>query len=353
MRETAGVTDWSMSLGDVASRTAIQARHGGSRSRGISVPALGSERHDIMLWWHPERGETFGYRDGWTLDGSAFFFAGTGQEGDQFFEAPLHENGRVRDHASNGDNVRLLKYVAKNKVQYVAQLALDISDPWSWVSGPDRYLLDRRMIQFRFLPVGEALIEEADRLRESPVSVPTPAPVAPVPQEPSPTDVEALRSRHFQQLQRTRVTLARRREAELVHDFCVWAGEIFGHPTEGRVIPYAPESGGLRVDVFVPDLNLLVEAKASSERNSIRLAIGQLLDYARYFPERPRLAVLTPTKPAHDMLDLLSAPASGVTEPLIASIWREGTGFASAPASLLLGNRLSPATSVTKMRRHE
>jgi 5-methylcytosine-specific restriction protein A len=107
--------EWDMSLdGPPRARTEIQALHKGSGSRGISAPGKDTGMRNIMLWWRPEIGETFGYSGGWTEDGTAFYYSGTGQEGDQVFAAPHIENKRVRDHAATGDHVRLLRYVAKN-----------------------------------------------------------------------------------------------------------------------------------------------------------------------------------------------------------------------------------------------
>ena len=45
-------------------------------------------------------------------------------------------------------------------------------------------------------------------------------------------------------------------------------------------------------DIVLPEKNLLIEAKASGGRDSIRMAIGQLLDYRRLEETKPQLAVL-------------------------------------------------------------
>lgn len=50
--------------------------------------------------------------------------------------------------------------------------------------------------------------------------------------------------------------------------------------------------------------NLLYEAKGSADRMSVRLALGQVLDYGRYV-EGSRLAVLLPGAPADDLVELL------------------------------------------------
>lgn len=158
---------WDLALGEVDSRTGIQERHRGSLSRGISAPARGSGHENILLWWRPEGGAAFGYLDGWTESGSHFYFSGTGQEGDQGFEVPYQENGRLRDHAANGDRVRLLRYVGRNSVQYVGELRLDPEDPWQWRDGPDRSGNLRKIIQFRLQPVGEVIHLDDDPVREA------------------------------------------------------------------------------------------------------------------------------------------------------------------------------------------
>jgi hypothetical protein len=70
-------------------------------------------------------------------------------------------------------------------------------------------------------------------------------------------------------------------------------------------------------DVFVRETRELVEAKASSSREHIRMALGQILDYARYV-DHSGLAVLVPTRPAQEMIDLLIAHN-------VSCIWEDGT----------------------------
>ncbi len=79
-------------------------------------------------------------------------------------------------------------------------------------------------------------------------------------------------------------------------------------------IPYP-----LFCDMFVEDWNLLIEAKADTDRASIRMAIGQLADYRRLFRQRrPRKAILVPEKPNDDLLELLGREHISV-------IWRSST----------------------------
>lgn len=323
------VVDWDIGVGDTDTRTSIQARHRGSPSRGISAPARGSGLRNIMLWWRPDRGGAFGYQDGWTPSGEAFYFSGLGQEGDQGFSTPYQENGRLRDHAVSGDQVRLLKYVAANTVRYVGELRLDPVDPWRWRDGHDRTGAVRKIIQFRLLPVGRVKREPSDPVHEPPSSRPVAVRhiVESLP-EPRATHIEALKSVTFRQGIAARQILARRRELELVHALRDWLDDQLGLTATGLLIPYAPESRNLRVDLFVSQPPLLIEAKSSASRESIRLAIGQLLDYQRWVAPQPELAMLVPTEPAEDMLELLQALGIG-------AIWPSGRSFVFQPPGLL------------------
>lgn len=315
---------WDLAVGQAATRTSLHARFGGSQSRGISAPAIGSGRHELMLWWRPEGGESFGYSDGWGVADSAFYFTGTGQVGDQRFEAPNSENGRVRDHHANGDAIRLLRYVGKNEVVYLGRFRLDPVDPWQWRDGPDRYGVTRKMIQFRLLPIVPALRSSDDPQREEPAAAPTSIPLDPVPVL---TPVETLRSIDIEQVIEMQRRLSSRVELQLVHRFHEWLAARNVAST-GLLIPYAPERRNLRADLYLPVASTLVEAKATASRESLRMAIGQLLDYARWLTPRPRLLVLLPSTPSDDMIALLESLSIGVA-------WPNSAGFRVRPELLI------------------
>lgn len=72
--------------------------------------------------------------------------------------------------------------------------------------------------------------------------------------------------------------------------------------------------------------NVLYEAKGDVRRSSVRMAIGQLLDYRRFEPPSTSLAILLPRKPAQDLIELIhSVPASAA--------WRTKDGFESTQPS--------------------
>jgi len=78
-------------------------------------------------------------------------------------------------------------------------------------------------------------------------------------------------------------------------------------------------------DLYDRTTRTLVEAKGTVERGAIRMAIGQLADYARFVEGGAERAVLLPSRPRADLLELLSS--EGIT-----TIWPERDGYAtSAP----------------------
>ena len=75
--------------------------------------------------------------------------------------------------------------------------------------------------------------------------------------------------------------------------------------------------------------HVLYEAKGDIRRSSVRMAIGQLIDYRRFEPPSMSLAILLPRQPAQDLIELIrSIPASAV--------WRTKSGFASISQSAVI-----------------
>ena len=124
---------------------------------------------------------------------------------------------------------------------------------------------------------------------------------------------------------RVNKTEAKRRESVLVEDFVSWAAAEEGW--ECVAYEYRlPDGTRLKCDVFVESENLLIEAKADSSRESIRMAIGQLMDYQRFHGEGVTLGVLVPEKPGGDLLALLGEVGVGVW-------FRDGDGFGRRSAA--------------------
>jgi 5-methylcytosine-specific restriction protein A len=69
----------------------------------------------------------------------------------------------------------------------------------------------------------------------------------------------------------------------------------------------AGELNYLHTDLYDTTTNTLYEAKAHATRDSVRLAIGQLLDYRRHISPEPQMCLLVPEKPNDDLLALLKS----------------------------------------------
>jgi hypothetical protein len=78
----------------------------------------------------------------------------------------------------------------------------------------------------------------------------------------------------------------------------------------------AGELKPLFCDVYDASRGNLLEAKGSTAREAIRMAIGQLADYVRFVRSTPRLAVLLPTRPREDLEELLRTQS-------IAAVWQD------------------------------
>jgi hypothetical protein len=121
---------------------------------------------------------------------------------------------------------------------------------------------------------------------------------------------------------------AERLEAKLVKRYLAWVAK------DGRLIEGAlrypvgfegeKSTGQPCCDLFDAQRNLLIEAKSTTDRHRIRMAIGQLADYAHLHRKcglkSPKTAILLPAKPSKDLGDLLDSLN-------IAIIWQKGRVF--------------------------
>jgi nucleoid DNA-binding protein len=117
-----------------------------------------------------------------------------------------------------------------------------------------------------------------------------------------PDQALAAESTELQQLQRMASRAAVQKEARLTERFQQYL-EIHGRTVmRYRITPAGTPP--LYSDLADTTENTLYEAKGSADRMSVRLALGQVLDYGRYI-EGSRLAVLLPGAPADDLVGLL------------------------------------------------
>ena len=141
------------------------------------------------------------------------------------------------------------------------------------------------------------------------------------------TEVEAQHVERFRVAAEAQVVEAERREQTLVLAYREHLVSR-GHKVVRHLYPVAGSDSSLACDLIDKTADVLYEAKGDTRRSSVRMAIGQLLDYQRFEPATTSLGVLLPRKPPQDFIKLIrSVPASVV--------WRTDHGFASDPPDVV------------------
>lgn len=274
------------------------------------MPSTTSEY--VMVFSDVKEGAHFGYalHDGATPDGTAFNYTGAGQDGDQEFKLG---NKTLLNHKSDGRRLQLFvadgviagtftkrqKYLGEYEVRSDEELGFHLA------TAPDRQGRNREVIVFHLEKVSAArpssLPSAVDLDRSEPVLIPV---------EVDKTLVSARRGVDDSE--------AHRKEAELTSHFATWLQK---HNRVARrwSIPLATGTS-LLTDFYTPHDNTLFEAKASSSRNDVRMAIGQLLDYGSHLETGIRLSLLLPEKPVDDLIRLLQSLGFGC-------LVRDGSSF--------------------------
>jgi hypothetical protein len=115
---------------------------------------------------------------------------------------------------------------------------------------------------------------------------------------------------------RQMIRVASKTEAKLVEEYKRWLEK---QRRKLKIANYC----GLECDAYEEERKNLIEAKSSIKREYIRMAVGQLLDYAylgRATFGKPSLAILLPRRPEPKLLDWLA-------ELKIAVIWKHKRTF--------------------------
>jgi hypothetical protein len=113
-----------------------------------------------------------------------------------------------------------------------------------------------------------------------------------------------------------KVLLAKKTETKLLLNYRDW---LKNQQRKLFLVKYK----NLRCDAYEEDRRNLIEAKCSAKREYIRMAVGQLLDYAylgRKLLGKPNMAVLLPERPAAKLYEWLSGLHIFVA-------WREKDAF--------------------------
>jgi hypothetical protein len=110
-----------------------------------------------------------------------------------------------------------------------------------------------------------------------------------------------------------------RAEYELVTRYYDWLGKS-GIKAVSRLYRAPGLARPFFCDLYLPEKNVLIEAKPSDRRTDIRMAIGQLLDYRHFEETAPSTAILLPHAPSAEIRDFLTALGIGI-------VWPHGEGF--------------------------
>lgn len=285
---------WDIEVGHVTTREQLAARFGGSVYSGGIVPS--STSPNVFLFSDPSQGRKYGYDfDGPGSDGLTYYYTGKGSQGD-------HEltdgNASVLRHVDAGRSLRLFEADgtvpgSNTKFQrYVGEFSVDSSEPYRFEAAADRNGATRAVVVFKLVAVGPHGMSAGTA--PSAADVPT---SLLVPRE--------VNSTFFYETAARAPSKSDKVENGLVEAYSKWLG---GSPE--RLMRWAirieGESGRLLTDIFDTETNVLYEAKGSSGRSWIRLAVGQLLDYRRNIPmENLTTAVLLPSEPSVDLKNYL------------------------------------------------
>ena len=279
--------DWDLPVGSVVRRAVLHRRFGGNAQAGI---APCREHPHILLFTDPAVGPEHGYYAEWAEDGT-FHYTGQGQHGDQVFD---RANKAVRGHREQHRSLRLFETTAQaGFCRYLGEFEVDPVDPYHLDRAPgagDRAV--RTVIVFHLIPIGPAWSSREDSLglvEQRTVDV---------------ADPEAGGAEEY--LARPGVDAAEkeRREHELLLRYVEHLRR--GGAVVNRRVYRVGSARPLACDAFDETNNVLIEAGATADRNSLRLAVGRLLDYARFHHPRPVLRVVLAREPGPDLVVYLT-----------------------------------------------
>lgn len=282
---------WSLEPGETVRRRELQDTYGGSRQDGIVTSSVTT---DIIVFTDPVKGARYGYDrfDGLHPDGT-YTYTGAGHTGEQQF---ARGNKALRDAAADGRTIRL--FVSQG-VNVTYEGAFTTGDPtYTYQQIPDIEGNLRRGIVFNFVPLGERgsdlplnagpetsselLLTDWNPPNDSDVPVPAP-------------DDDSIVQDHVI----TRV------EHNLQAAFGAWL-RINGLTPQTLKLPTS--AGLIEPDLYVAQQRWIVEAKKSTARSYVRMAIGQVLDYTHLAKKHGIDAtpvILLPGRPEPDLYDLI------------------------------------------------
>ena len=280
---------WDLKPGETVVRAELQKKFGGRTQGGIGPSKISP---NVLIFSDPETGEQHGYIDGWQKDG-CFHYTGEGQRGDQQMKSG---NRSIRDHVREKRALRLFQGT-RGKVRYIDEFKLDADLPYYYTDAPE---------------TGDGPTRSVIVFRLRPKTITTPTahtrhrPIAASDDEAHIVEEVAIEEQWTERVfvnPRQEQTEAERREATLVVNFRDFMRARGEQVVRLKILPKG-EAKPIFSDIYVKSSKLLVEAKGTVERGAIRMALGQLLDYQRFI-DQPRCALLVPTQPRSDLMNLI------------------------------------------------
>jgi hypothetical protein len=294
---------WDLQPGQSILRQTLHQRFGG-RQQGWICPSARSP--NVFIFHDPESGEQHGYYDDWQADG-CLHYTGEGQRGDHEMKSG---NAAIFRHQADGRALRVFRGV-RGTVTYEGEFELDDAVPFQRTEAPE---------------TGDGPTREVFVFRLRPKDIQPPEPdskLTAVLTGPVRVDVPIEQ----QQTEKAYVNPSREPfEAERREGKLVLALEqhllTLGHKVSRQRFLPPGEARPIITDLFDVTTGTLVEAKGSVGRDAVRMAIGQLFDYRRFFRsgELNYIAALFPREPRADLCDLL------ITQGIVV-IYRTDAGF--------------------------
>lgn len=299
--------EWDLEPGAVIERKQLHVKYGGRTQGGIGPSA---KTPNVMIFTDPIAGEKHGYYDGWMPDG-LFHYSGEGQYGDQRM---LSGNASILNHEAEGRALRVFQG-ARGNVTYLGRFAVA---GWYEADAPETGGGPlRKVIVFKLRPLDIPAKHPGTKLGRL---------LADQPETVTEIDIERLETEKTFVDPNREPYEAERREGKLVLDFSAYLRTKGYRVNRQRILPEG-ETRPLLTDLYVPDLDVLIEAKGSVTRENMRMALGQLIDYNRFVRARYQ-AVLVPSKPRADLIQLANAAGQAI-------IWPHGNGYKCSDADLL------------------
>jgi hypothetical protein len=131
-------------------RRALHAQYGGQQQGGISTPA----KYPFILLITGHSGAQYGYKDGWSDDGTVFRYTGEGQLGDMQF---IKGNRAVRDHEKDRKALYLFEQRSKGFITYTGEMVYVNAE---YVDAPDQKGRQRKAIVFKLQRASGATASE-------------------------------------------------------------------------------------------------------------------------------------------------------------------------------------------------